>query len=386
MSDSIGILSKAAFKKDAGLSPASTYPVTPGATDMSAGHQVPFTSESIALALERSRDPSLIGSGGATPSDIIGEKAAGSLEARLRYRGLERLMMIAMGFEQPDDSPANLGTGTAYAHLFELDDHLMTEAWAAGERDAGAWANDRKVRRGQLGFYRQPNDIVWQSVMVNKMTLSAQPSEVKMAFDLIGYDKVGPGSYNHANWTLPTGSIAQALFTQMTFKLGLRAGGAGSLSTIGVSNLELALDNKLKGDDQDTDSGANIIEPCRSDMRDVTLKVEFPRYNSSWEALLTLMESNTEMSAMIEFTGPQISGSYYYKWQFFLPSLWLTKAVNPIDGPGPVKMSWEFVAARPNGTDIFESGYYNSIRLIKDSELRVMCINANDSSNYLTEV
>jgi hypothetical protein len=384
MPDSLGLLSKAAWRKEKGLTTASTYPVTPGGTDLAANHMIPFSDESVTKNFERSRDPALVGAGGALASSIIGEKCSGSVNGPFRYRGWERMMLCALGFEHPNDSPANLGTGSAYFHLFELDDELMDQAYIAGERNAGWPAGDRKVRRGTLGFYKQPNDHVFQSCYINKWTLAVNPQEVKQSFDVVPYNMVAPGSYNNANWTLPSGTDARLLFQQTLVMFGIRSAGVGGMIPLSVSGIELSVDNKLKVDDQSTASGKNIVEPCRSDMRETTLKLEFPRYSDAYETMITLMELNAECMCSIVFTGPLITGSYYYTWEFYMPAIWMTADPRNISGPGPLTMSWEFECRRPVTTDGFAATKYNSIRLVKDSELRVACKNL-DTFNYLTE-
>ena len=126
--------------------------------------------------------------------------------------------MMALGFEHPDNSPAQLGGEAAYAHLFELDDALSDQAYVAAERAAFS-GDDRKVRRGQIGIKKQVTDWVFGSCMVNKMTISGNPTETTIEFELIPYD-LYQGSYNSAAWTMPTGVTSQALFQQSTVKLG----------------------------------------------------------------------------------------------------------------------------------------------------------------------
>jgi hypothetical protein len=114
MPDALGTLAKAAFRKEDGLNPASVFGVAPGGTDLAAGHQIPFTQESLSKSLVRARDPSLVGAQSVPAAPIIGEPVNGSLGGRARWRGLERLFLMALGFELPngdDGSPKLIGTG-----------------------------------------------------------------------------------------------------------------------------------------------------------------------------------------------------------------------------------------------------------------------------------
>ena len=391
MADALGILAKAAFRKDRGLygaGPAIAYPQVPGGTDLAATHMIPFSSESMTAAFEYLKDPRLIGYGAQLPADRISDKVAGGVEGPLAYQGWERLLMCAMGYENPDASPALLATN-AYAHLGECAKDLQDEAWGSGDdRTPGAWsANDRKVRRGQIGFRKQVTDWVFGSSMVNKMTISGNPSEVKIAFEMIGYD-LYLGAANSTNWTLPVGKESLAIFPQLVVKVGTRAGGTAGLVTYGPSSFELSVNNNLKGDDQTTTSGTHILQPTRGGMQDISLKLEFPRYNTDLTALLGYADNNTELAASLVFTGPLIGvTAQYHSWQLFMSSIFAKNPSAPISGPGPLTTSLEFEVFRPNGSDIFNAvpaTYYHSIPLKKDSAL-VACVHNGFATNYLLE-
>ena len=361
----------------------ANYPEHPETTTLAAGDAVPFASESISKGLDRLSNPALIGAGITLPSEIVGIDVGGDVGGRFTYRGWERLVMCALGFEHPDDSPATLASG-AYAHLFECDEALADAPWESGERAGGFDSEDLKVRHGVLGLAKQTSDWLWESVMVNKMTITGRPAGIDISFDLIGFD-LAKGSYNSANWTLPAGSTAMCLFQQGVFKLGLRSGGAGNLDEYCPSMWELVVDNKLKTDDRSLYSAPNIVQPERSGFREVSWKMEFPRYYDDLETLYDLGEANQELAGFLVITGPQIASTgYYRKWSFFMSSMRYKTPVMSIDGPGPITHSFELDAHRPGGSDIFESGYYQSISLIKDSELIAMCQN-EDTVDYITE-
>ena len=113
MADALGTLAKAAFRKDKGLNVAAAYGTVPGSSDLAAGHQIPFTSEGLTKGLTRSRDPSLVGAQSVPASPIIAVPTSGTLSGRARWRGLERLFLMALGFELPngdDGSPRLIGT------------------------------------------------------------------------------------------------------------------------------------------------------------------------------------------------------------------------------------------------------------------------------------
>lgn len=398
MTDFGGQNAKAAFKKDRGLygaGPAIAYPQVPGATDMSTGHQVAFLNDGLASKRERTSDDSLVGSGSQPVPDIFRKLGEGPLNANLRWRGLERIFLCAMGFEcapATNASPALLATG-AYRHLFEIDESLVDEPWSSGdERASGFNSNDRKVRRGQLGIFKGNEDWVFYSVFVNKLTISATPNEgVRVSVDFIAYDRV-KGSYNHGNWTLPAGPVSRALFSQAVVRLGIRSGGEAGLVDPIVSKWELSIDNKLSAEDQSSVTGKNIEIPVRTEPVEVTLKLERPRYtdrglgDSAWFALF---DADVELAASIVITGPTIGvTAFSHRFGFFMTSVKIgSESFEPnVQGPGSLRNSWSLQAYSrdPATTDIFAASRYSGISLLKNSAL-VMTIDNADSTNYLLE-
>ena len=463
MADISGVFTKAAFAKDEGLYDAAAiaYPQTPVDEDIGATHQVPFSEESMSKNIEHLKSNALTGSGQVLPQGLIKLTAAGGIGGPLTWQGWERLLLCAMGFENPEDSPAFInatadpvvitdatnaepivitttdvhgcttgdgvriegvvgntnangdwvvtvvdtthysldgsagnaayvsdGTSTlynAFVHLFELDEALQDQAWVAGELDGYTppSANDRKVRRGQLGFLRA-SDYVTSSCFVDKMTITGSGSEIKISFDLIGYDVV-TGDYNSSNWTLPAGSAALALFQQAVVKVGTRAGEIAGLVEYGASGFEIVVNENLKTDDISTVSAPNIVMPIRNGPREVTLKLDFPRYNTTIETLLDYAALNTELAAEIRITGPVFSGLYNHRWNLFMGSLRAKNPATPIGGGGVIPSSVEFETARPGAGNIFDSGTNMvSVTLMKDSELIIRVDNAF-AKNYLLE-
>jgi hypothetical protein len=399
MADYGGWKAKAAFKKDRGLygaGPAIAYPQVPGATDMAGTHQFAFMSENLKTLRERAPDESLVGSGSQLPPDIFRKMGAGPIQGVFRWRGLERLIMCAMGFE----SAAGSGTGSpetleagAYRHLFEMDFNLVDEPWTSvDERAAGFNSNDRKVRRGQLGLGKGLDDWVQYSAFVNKMTITGTPAEgVRFAFELLTYDRVR-GSYNSTNWTLPAGPITRILFHQCQIRLGLRAAGQSGTVDVFTNKFELEVDNKMSAEDQSSATGQNIEIPVRTEASTVMLKLERPRYTDrgtgdpTW---IGLLETDQEMCARIVMTGASIGATaQVYRWGFFMTSLKQSpdSAEPNIQGPGPLRNSFALQAFSrdPASTDEFAASYYGAIALKKASPLVVTCANA-DSGNYLLE-
>lgn len=396
MSDgSLGFLSIAAFKKSRGLygaGPAISYPETPGASSLAANHMIPFKSESLSESISRAVDGSITGAGREGPATVTKREYSGSLSSNLRWCGLERLIMCAMGFEIPDDSPVDLGPGSgAYAHIFELDEALQHQAWKSAE--CGTYtppsSNDRKVRSGMLGFYKEQfaggnDDWIFNGVMIDKMTITGNPDEVIISFDVIAYD-VARGSYNHSNWTLPGGSESMALFQQLTFQLGAFSSGFGGLADYDINMFELTLENNMAGGEQSVQSGEHIIQPVRDGFRTVKLKITFPRFNSNNSSLIAMAGIDMKMMGMLEFEGPTIASTYKRLHGLYLPTLHFTDETKAnIDSPGAIKPEFSFIATRPDGSDPFVGNKYHGATLKKDGEL-VWVVQNEFATNYLLE-
>lgn len=273
----------------------------------------------------------------------------------------------------------------SFAHLFELDDLLQDEAYGSGERE-NFNANCRKVRRGQFGLAKQVEDWVFSSCMFNKFTVSGNPNEINVDFDVTPYSLLR-GSYNSAAWTLLSGTTTEALFQQATIKLARRSDTPGSMTTIAASSFEIVLENALKVDDKTTESAPYGIQPVRENFKDPTIKISRPRFATAYDdQMLDYIQSNQEFSVSIEITGTTISPtSDTYQINFYFPSL---KSIGElgvnIGGPGPLAHEWNFRAHRPITTDPFAATKYHSITPTKDSPL-VMVIQNNEGLNYLTE-
>jgi hypothetical protein len=221
--------------------------------------------------------------------------------------------------------------------------------------------------------------------MINKLTISGTPSEVKISLDCVPYD-LTRGSYNSANWTLPTGSIVPCLFQQLTVKLGARSGGMVGMLEVFPSEFELTIDNKLKVDDITTQNSPYISQPVRSDFKEVSLKLSFPRFNAANDIFQTLFDINTEMCGSLVLVGPQIGATAFnHQYEIFMSSLrGKSSSGANISTPGPLTYEMEFEAYRPFGSDVFTTEFH-AVTIKKDSEVKLLVQNAF-GTNYLLEV
>jgi hypothetical protein len=373
MSTGKGATAKAAFIKDP---QDSSYPYTSwGANDIAALAQIPFLSESIALVPTHEEQATLEGKAGLVSHDRIGLHHGGGLIVQGRYNNIDRLICMAMGYENPNTAGATYHgspetvTGTKYKHIFELDDILHTQAWASGERlpsgsGGGTWdAGDKKVRRGVLAFAKDVSDWRYNSCMVNKMTIKIEPPRVSFEFEILAYS-LDRGSYNSGNWTLATSQI-NLIFPSLVFTLNGTARG--------ISGAEVTLDNHLLAE-RDTASGLYLAEPMREAKRDTVFGFNFMRYEADTE--LDILDADTANYCSFKCTSGNYSlGIYFSAFKF-------EKISAPVAGPGLIRMDHTARAYLP-AADQFASEWSN-ISLIQNKEMVVMVVN-DHSANCLTE-
>ena len=410
MAHLIGNMSQMAFRKDAGLIDNNTaaYPngsVVPNLA-LEGGYytKIPFLSESMKNVQTPLDSKAYIGQAGYANSEIQSIRPSGSFKAEAYYEGaVPELICMAMGFENANTSvqsgsPNSLG-GTAYRHLFELDNNLHREGWLAGEERivSSSWsAGDLKVRSGVLGIDRVVAQERIRACMVNAMTVNFTPESVDFDFDMNGWQRTF-GPYGAGGWTLPTVKY-RALMTSMTVQLGTLTPGLGFDWEDGIlpdiASGKINVNNNLKIDGQTTGSGYYIDEPIRNDFREVTIGMNFRSHKTI--ALLQLFDVDTLFKLSIQFTGAQIgSTGFAYTYKFTIPACKILDASAQIGVPGITAPDYMFKAFLPLTSPFSTSGKQNSIALIKGysigttpqtyrgSELVCEVINTR-SDNYLT--
>ncbi|RMD67276.1 hypothetical protein D6833_00400 [Candidatus Parcubacteria bacterium] len=381
MATATGTLVKAVFEKDP---QTSSYPYTSWTWPLSNNDRgIPLMSEDVTITRQKEEDMTLQERAGLKKADVVGVEVSGSLELQGKYNGLGRLVAMAMGFENPNDPGATYHgspeqVGSLWKHVLELDEELATQGWLAGDErfpsgsGGGTWtANDKKVRRGVLGFRKQVIDHVIYSAFVNKMTIKITPGRISFGFDMIGYNAARTNAQS-SNWDLPTYQ-ANLIWPDCEFMIGSVDGTTMTWQEIGITEATIELNNNLDVV-RDTKSGLYITEPARQQKRVVTCSFSLARYED--DALLDRYDNDTEMKCWFKFTRGN------YQFNIYFPSFTLSKASAPVGGPELIKPTYEFTAYKPS-SDPFTNEWGN-IELKKNNEMVILMIN-DDGSNYFTE-
>jgi hypothetical protein len=340
-----GFSSKTAWKKEDKQGAYGT-PIECGADD-----QQPLITEGLARAIEKELDNVIRYKAGYGQSDVTGKAVSGPITIEGVYKGIESLIVSAMGFSNYAASPETVVAGV-YKHTFELANNLHTQSWQAGDgilAGSGYLAGDNKVRRGTLCIDKKVSIWEFASTMINAMTIRGNSKEMRFEFDCIPYDLDRASAINtsSAAWSIIDDDWLSLLFQDLALWIDdySAAVALSADDALGISEFEIKLENNLRIE-RDSLSGLLIAEPKREAKRLITGSCTVPRYVS--DTLLADLDAQTAMMAMLRFTGSQIGATGYHRtlW-IWLPTLKFDKIDAPVGGPGLIPVTHTFTAEIP---------------------------------------
>jgi hypothetical protein len=236
-----GVTSKAAFKVEKTTAWGTS-------TDLGAGDQIHFISESVSHAIEQAQSIYKDGSVSAKSLYPIFKKYGGDILIEAHYAGMESMIAVAMGMSHQTFSPRS-ATTTTYEHFIELSEDMSTRVFSGYEMTS---PSGNASRRGTLGFEKTVS--LWElaSAMYNTMNFEAAPERVTFSFTVAGktleFDTAT--NPNSSSWTLPT-NTEQIVWDDMTVYLKPR-----DLFTITSTNDNQAFNDGVNGIQQiDVDDG-----------------------------------------------------------------------------------------------------------------------------------
>lgn len=153
------------------------------------------------------------------------------------------------------------------------------------------------------------------------------------------------------------------------------APGEDSMATLAplraISAFELTINNNLKIDDMDVNSGLFRVQPCRAGAREITGTITLPRYEADvffdWQAADTILMGELYIAGSTIVSNPR-----YMK--IFLCSIKLEGGSAPISGPGVAQQTFNFRALVPVGAP---SGFPTVILTAPRSEIILQTYNQN---------
>ena len=118
-----GWSSLTAWKKEETQTSYGETPIECGAQD-----EVPLLSEAISRDMQKEPDNVVRNKAGVGGSDVTGKLVSGPVAVEAVYRGMESILVTAMGFCNYSASPETVAAGV-YKHTFELTENLHTQGW-----------------------------------------------------------------------------------------------------------------------------------------------------------------------------------------------------------------------------------------------------------------
>ncbi len=266
------------------------------------------------------------------PADSVNTqvKAAGDIPSYLRYDGLDLLIALAMG--ATGGAPVQQGATTAYSQKFSLADTLD-----------GLFAT--------FIVNNQINIDEWTTVKITGFQIKGQVGKpLEISFHATAIDRQADSVVN----TLTTfnnvtffETANRVLYSQGVFRLNQASDVAlGSANIVYPDNFTLEFKRKMAGKYGTGTTMDLIDEPTNDGLPEVTLKLEFPRYQSNqyfadWDA-------DTRLKMDMTFTGGNIAGTYNRSLAISLPNLKISNVELPMSA-GILKHPLEFQCLSAQG-------------------------------------
>lgn len=384
MPSSVGVLSKAAFRKWGKQTSWPTAGATFPVTNPAAGHGIPILSESFTSEFERDAIDTLYAKAGRYAGQIVTKMHRGNIICQGMYNNFGQLLACGMGYECPNDYGSSyhgspeISSGK-YIHIYELDEILAEDDWASAERlpsgsGGGTWTSaDDKVRFGSLVFDKQVSSWVFAPVMWDKMIIQANFGRVTIQFEGLAQDHERSAvNYASTNWTLATDKT-RLLMSNVTFSIGSLDGTTLSYAARGITDFELILERGLSAD-QDTASTVYIKEPQINQARKIYGSFNLSRYDN--DGYLDTIDADKPCRALLAFA----SGSY--KFHIYMPNMTIKTPDHTTKGSSILRPKYNFELAKPASDPWSTPSDYGNIQLIKLNEFWVLTKN-DDATNWL---
>lgn len=316
------------FKQDAPQS-TGTYrtPVL-----VASGDGLEPVSESLTPDVQLIDSEALTGSRTREAGDRGNELHNGDMELEMKYEGLDVLLAMVLGTAI---APAQQGGDDAYLHEFRVQDTDLAGLF-------GTLVIDK-----QLEVWEYP------SVKVNSLTIAATSGNlttVTANFIASSLNRnTSSGTNNEttiAAITIPANRDF-LLWEQLAVRLNLQAGGAlADADLIYPNEFTITFNNNMVSDDVPTKFGREIDEPCPDNFLEVTGSINFTRYNTENQKLVTAHFDKVIQKLDAIWTGPLADGSANFSLAIKVPSLQIASTDLNIGGPGRVPANFEFTSSK----------------------------------------
>jgi len=267
---------------------------------------LPFTTENLNPEREWQQNNALTNVLGQESPHLVGKKTTGSLQVYASYRNSEFLLMAAFG-----GTVGKTGAASPYTHTFDLGETWTRAFSTIIEKDVNCW------------------NIT--GAMINTLTLNSSATGVFWDLDIIAKETTLTTTHRAALAALTYSESDPRLFHQddLQFRIGDTADALAADDEIGVSDLNLSLNNKLVVDEKTSESGLYISIPVPNGKPELSLSFTIPRLEA--QTLIDAQMAGTKMQADIIFTGAAV-GVGNYTMTINLPTLYILTAPTNIGG------------------------------------------------------
>lgn len=263
-------------------------------------------------------------------------EASGGMEAYMRYEGLDPAIALIMGAA---GTPSQQGVTAAYTNSYTLTTNL-----------SGLFATLAMLKKSDKVFE-------YPSVKLHGFKLSGEMyAPLKLSLDGIANQVDLASSTNTAatmaSITYPDKGNRIIMNKDAHFRLNDESGDAlDSGDAISPSSFEFGFNRPMEADL--VAGNEDVDEPVGEGFPEITLTLNFPRYNDANHTFFTDWEALTRKKLEIYFKGSLIEDTYYYEFKLSFPNL---KVIDPdaaISGPGKIPVSLTFKVL---GTDSAPTG------------------------------
>lgn len=264
------------------------------------------------------------------------KEASGGMEAYLRYEGLDVLLALVMGTA---GAPTQQGTTTAYINSYVMADSLQgLYATLAMLKKSDKVHEYPSVKLNQFGLSAEMNTPV-------KLTVEGTANLLELASEINTASTM-------ANITYPDKGNRVIFNKDTQFWLNDESGAAlGAGDAVYASGFSLSFNRPMEADFVFNHEDAD--EPVAEGFPEVTMTLDFPRYNDNNHIFFTDWEAMTRKKLVIKFKGPLIETGYYYEFNMSFPNLKIIDPEASISGPGKIPLSLSFKVL---GTDAAPTG------------------------------
>jgi len=305
-------------------------------TGITVNNLIPFSAESIQKSVKMVESQYLDGSAG--KRNLIGSliDAIGDLSGEMVWDeisgaiiGIESLLRGSMGASSRD-SVNNL-------NKYNLNPTIGDSYTLAVDKQVSAWEI--------------------QGAKFRTLTISGSKGEaIKFSVGVIGKNIYITGDSGIVNSISGISSLSPSVnptpmvFDDMVFRIGDQSDALTAADQISINNFEFALDNKLSDPDHASIDSSHLnakesLEPVRNGLRELSLKIEIPRYTS--DQFKIWQSNHTPLQADLIWT----KGSKLFK--ILIPNFYVTNVGAPVSGPEIIKQNVEFMMIRNAGTNSF---------------------------------